>query len=176
MEMKVKRGSDLTPVEKTGLGRVLRKFDTFAPVPDDQNKLSFEALFKGSDDRPPGFHYFDLAATNYYFMVCDDNDVCWASATLIMAASSRKSQVTVEDIIVDDSYRERGIGNYLMREVIKWAKERRHIHFIQLTSSPERGWVNDWFVRLGFTLVAGSVEGVTDEEYSTNLFRMKLIY
>jgi ribosomal protein S18 acetylase RimI-like enzyme len=67
----------------------------------------------------------------------------------------------IEDVVVDDSARGRGVGEALNRAAIAEAAHRGAKN-VSLTSRPSREAANRLYVRLGF------------EPYETNLYRFRL--
>jgi len=67
----------------------------------------------------------------------------------------------IEDVVVDEAYRRRGIGEALMRKGIALAKELG-IQTLDLTSRPERESANNLYQRLGF------------QKRDTNVYRLNL--
>lgn len=57
----------------------------------------------------------------------------------------------IEDVIVDESMRRRGIGEALVREAIEWAREAG-AGGVALTSNPQREAANRLYRSLGFEL------------------------
>lgn len=70
-------------------------------------------------------------------------------------------QGSIEDMVVDEQYRERGIGKALCQTLIRRAKKSRLVH-LDLTSRPERIAANDFYKKLGFEL------------RDTNIYRLSL--
>ena len=67
----------------------------------------------------------------------------------------------IEDVVVDESARGRGVGEALNRAAIDEAR-RRHAKHVSLTSRASRDAANRLYQRLGF------------EPYETNMYRLKL--
>lgn len=55
----------------------------------------------------------------------------------------------IEDVVVDERVRGRGIGEMLMRSALEVAKEKGAAH-VTLTSNPKRETANRLYLRLGF--------------------------
>lgn len=68
---------------------------------------------------------------------------------------------TVEDLLVDESYRRQGVGRLLMEYAISLAEKKSARH-ISLRTSPQRIAANKFYERMGFHLMA------------TNFFRINL--
>lgn len=56
---------------------------------------------------------------------------------------------TVEDVVVLEGYRGKGLGGLLMKKLIQWAARHRFIH-LNLTSGPEKEAANHLYKKLGF--------------------------
>ncbi|MBI4457839.1 GNAT family N-acetyltransferase, partial [Candidatus Uhrbacteria bacterium] len=76
----------------------------------------------------------------------------------------------IHDVVVDESFRRRGVGEGLVRELMEVALEfsqtRNAKVTLTLTSKPSRGAANPLYLKLGFVLVA-KAEG----ESGTNLYK-----
>ena len=177
VHIRVKLGSNLTQEERSALGLLLRKFDTYAPAPRSPDSLPIEDVYEIGETHPTRFRFFNIANQNTYFMVYEqgeDGEQLIATATVVIAITSRKAQVTIEDLIVDSRYRQKGIGTQLMKQVISWVDDEDMYYFVQLTCSPKRGtWVNSWFEKLGFKKVGSATSNAG--AYATNLYRMSLV-
>lgn len=62
-----------------------------------------------------------------------------------------RKQAVVEDMIVDDAYRGRGLGRALLNDLVIWARDN-HIEMIELTSNPKRIAANELYKKYGFGL------------------------
>ena len=60
-------------------------------------------------------------------------------------------QAVVEDMIVDESQRGKGLGEKILRDLIKWAK-RNGVEVIELTTNPKRLAANSLYKKVGFKL------------------------
>jgi ribosomal protein S18 acetylase RimI-like enzyme len=67
----------------------------------------------------------------------------------------------IEDVVVDESARRRGVGEALMDAAIRLAEESGALH-VNLTSRPTREAANRLYTRLGF------------EQRETNVYRLRL--
>ena len=79
------------------------------------------------------------------------------------------TQCFVEDVVVDNNYRGKGLGRKLTEHLIATARERK-AKCIDLTSKPERVAANALYQSLGFKLMA------TATKNGTNLYRLYLIH
>lgn len=62
-----------------------------------------------------------------------------------------RRQAVVEDMIVNEKFRGLGLGEKILRDLIKWAKEQR-IEVIELTTNPKRVAANSLYQKVGFKL------------------------
>lgn len=62
-----------------------------------------------------------------------------------------RKQAVVEDMIVDDAYRGRGLGREILHDLIVWARSNG-IVVIELTSNPKRIAANELYKKYGFEL------------------------
>jgi GNAT superfamily N-acetyltransferase len=174
MKIIMKQGSDLTADEREDVAFLIRNFDTYAPAPQDGTRL-IESVFDLSEEHPKNFRYFSISNHYTYFIMYDDNNRRIATATGVPSITSRKAQITIEDVYVLDKYQNQTFGTQLMDAVVHWIKNLKFYYFIQLTCSPKRGeWVNQWFVDLDFELVACPHPDKTGP-HATNLYRMSLV-
>lgn len=82
-------------------------------------------------------------------------------ATLVTVFTLSRARGDVHDVVVDESYRGKGIGTKLMRELIVHARNIG-LARIDLTSGPDREEANKLYKKLGFTI------------YKTNYYRLNL--
>ncbi len=62
-----------------------------------------------------------------------------------------RKQAVVEDMIVDNTYRGKGLGRELLNDLVVWAKENG-VEVIELTSNPKRIAANELYKKYGFKL------------------------
>ena len=62
-----------------------------------------------------------------------------------------RKQAVVEDMIVDEKYRGKGLGKKIVLDLINWAK-KNGIEVIELTSNPKRVAANELYKAVGFKL------------------------
>ena len=79
----------------------------------------------------------------------DEDGAIVGTATLVMYRVSSGLKGRLEDVIVDESARGRGVGEALTREVMTRANEAR-VLMLELTSMPYRETANRLYKRLGF--------------------------
>lgn len=83
------------------------------------------------------------------------------AATLSLLRTPTGVHARLEDVIVDETARSKGVGEALTREIIRLAKEAG-ADFIALTSNPKREAANRLYQRVGFT------------RWETNVYRMDI--
>jgi len=62
-----------------------------------------------------------------------------------------RRQAVVEDMIVDENYRGKGLGRKILLDLIKWAKDQG-VEVVELTTNPKRVAANELYKSVGFTL------------------------
>lgn len=62
-----------------------------------------------------------------------------------------RSQAVVEDMIVDESQRGKGLGERILRDLISWAR-KQGVEVIELTTNPKRLASNALYKKVGFKL------------------------
>jgi ribosomal protein S18 acetylase RimI-like enzyme len=83
------------------------------------------------------------------------------SATLSLLRTPTGIHARLEDVIVDEMARGRGVGEALTKEVLRLAKESG-ADYIALTSNPKRKAANRLYQRVGF------------KKWETNVYRLDL--
>lgn len=78
------------------------------------------------------------------------------SLTLALFRIPTGIRAWIEDVVVHEAARGRGIGEALTREAVQRARVR-HARTVELTSSPRRTAANRLYQRLGFELRASNV-------------------
>jgi ribosomal protein S18 acetylase RimI-like enzyme len=102
----------------------------------------------------------DSSATRLLAARADDGAVL-GSLTLVVFRIPTGVGAWIEDVVVDESARGRGIGEALVREAVLLA-ERAGARHVNLTSRPDRAAANRLYARLGF------------EPRETNVYRLTL--
>lgn len=80
---------------------------------------------------------------------------------LIVCITAFVKKAIIEDVVVDEKYRGRGIGSALVKYALDQAK-KENVKYVDLTSRPERVEANRLYDRLGF------------EKRETNVYRINL--
>ena len=101
-----------------------------------------------------------IAATQT-LLVDRDGDTVNGALTLVVYRIPTGLRARIEDVVVDESARGRGVGEALTREAIRLAREAGARH-VELTSHPSREAANRLYQRLGF------------QRRETNVYRLPL--
>ena len=117
------------------------------------DKREVENLFKQLTDKPLNFDPKNLINdSGCHCIVMENKDAIIGFAALIIHQVPTKGYVgRVEDVIIDENYRGKGLGKNLMKELIKTAKKNK-IKTINLTSNPSRAAARNLYESLGFQL------------------------
>ena len=94
-------------------------------------------------------------------LVASENGAIVATATVIVYTTPAWVKARIEDVVVDERARGRGVGEALIRECINVARQRG-AQLVELQSARRREAANRLYPRLGFEL------------RESNLYRMKL--
>jgi ribosomal protein S18 acetylase RimI-like enzyme len=92
-----------------------------------------------------------LTQENLFFCVARQDARIVGLGTLVKVTSMHDTMGLIEDIIVDEAFRGQKIGEKIMDQLIKIAKEQA-IKFLDLTSNPTREAANRLYQKLGFQL------------------------
>jgi len=100
--------------------------------------------------RPPTWD--DLAALvgQQTLLVARDGGAIVGTLTLVLYRTMR-IRARIDDVVVDQAARGRGIGESLVLEALRLATEAGAVH-VELNSRPYRNDANRLYVRLGFEL------------------------
>ena len=79
----------------------------------------------------------------------DENDAIAGILTLIVYRVPTGARAVIEDVVVDEKYRNRGIAKAMMTRAMELAREAGASN-ISLTSNPKREAANLLYQRLGF--------------------------
>ena len=89
--------------------------------------------------------------THLYVAKRTEDGVIVAMATLVVYRIPYKMKAQIEDVIVDEEMRRKGVGKYIMNYAIEKAKEFG-VKSLNLTSSPRKDIANKMYQNLGFKL------------------------
>lgn len=103
-----------------------------------------------------------LAQENMYLLVAKEEEVVVGMASMYSMNLLNGVNASIEDVVVDEGQRGKGLGRKLMEELIHIAK-KCNVHHIDLTSRPERIAANELYKTLGF------------QRRDTNVYRLYLV-
>ncbi len=98
---------------------------------------------------------------NTHIVVAKEGEKITGVAFLLIMPKLGKRIALVEDVVVDEASRGKGIGKEIMKKAIGIAKEQ-HATYVTLTSRPARAEANAFYQKLGF------------KQKETNVYRMNL--
>ena len=131
----------------------------------DDMVAAFEQLIPqlSSSSPPPTREYLEriVSSEASRLLLAVEDGVIYGSMTLVVFAIPTGIRAWIEDVVVDEAARGKGVGHDLNSEAIKLATELG-AKTIDLTSRPSREAANRLYQRLGF------------EERSTNVYRYKV--
>ncbi len=132
-------------------------------VLDDINSLVAQLLHDKSEFVPLSGE--DIARVigdpNTVVVVVEEGGRIIGMGLLLLANKFRGRYAYIEDMIVDEAYRGKGIGARLMERLIASARERG-VRTIELSTRPSRESANALYKKCGFT------------QKETNVYRLKL--
>ncbi len=105
------------------------------------------------DDRYPSVDDLNIVISNsmtYVFVAKDDSKII-GSLTLVLYNIPTGLKGMIEDVVVDESARGRGIATKLMLKAIETAQKEK-AGKIELTSRPSRVAANKMYQKMGFKL------------------------
>ncbi len=82
-------------------------------------------------------------------LVARDGGAIVGTLTLVLFRIPTGLRAQIEDVVVDETGRRRGVGEALTREAIRRARDAR-VRYVMLTSDPSREAANRLYRRLGF--------------------------
>jgi ADP-ribose pyrophosphatase YjhB (NUDIX family)/predicted GNAT family N-acyltransferase len=91
------------------------------------------------------------AILNGYLAKRYDNDNLIGMGWVFPRRTLLRKQAVIEDMIVDQDHRGKGLGREMMDDLVSWAKEQG-IEVIELTSNPKREAANGLYQNYGFKL------------------------
>lgn len=100
------------------------------------------------------------SGTSHLFVAEDDGKIV-GTFTLVFTKIPTGTKIWVEDVVVDESVRGRGLGEQLMEFAVDYVKNTRN-DTINLTSSPHRVAANKLYQKLGFV------------QRETNVYRLSI--
>ena len=104
---------------------------------DDSAEVKEQSLYK--------------AILNGYVSCEYDGDKLIGMGWIFPRQTMLRKQAVVEDMILDEAYRGRGLGRKLLDNLVQWAK-KEGVEVIELTSNPKREAANALYKKYGFQL------------------------
>lgn len=94
-----------------------------------------------------------LSSSSISLYVAEDIElnIIVGMVTLVVYRIPYVRKASMEDLVVDESYRGRGVGTKLIKEVLTQAKNRG-ASYLDFTSRPRRTAGNNIYVKLGFKI------------------------
>lgn len=99
------------------------------------------------------------SSSSHLFFALDENDNCMGMLTIGIYISPLGKKGWIEDVVVKDVYRGKGVGKKLTTFAIQFAKSKQ-VDLLMLTSTPARIAANNLYMKLGF------------EKKETNVYKM----
>lgn len=97
-----------------------------------------------------------LRDKNTYLIVAKEGTQIIGMATLILTITPNGKRAKVEDVVVDEKYRGKGIGEKLSKKLIAIAKSKR-VRRIELTTGQRRIAAHKLYEKIGFKKVDSDV-------------------
>ncbi len=107
------------------------------------NQLDSTAEFKE--------HFLYEAILSGHLVVKYQNEKLVGMGWIFSRQTALRKQAVVEDMIVDESLRGKGLGGEILGDLIEWASKQQ-IEVIELTSNPKRVAANELYKKRGFKL------------------------
>lgn len=97
---------------------------------------------------------------NTLIFIAEENNIILGTLTLVLNKIPTGDKAWIEDVVVDDAARGKGVGKSLIKFVVDYSANK-NIKSINLTSSPERIAANKLYQKLGFVLRETNVYRLT---------------
>jgi len=91
------------------------------------------------------------AKLNGFLATRYDNEKLIGMGWIFPRQTLLRKQAVVEDMIVDNAYRGKGLGRELLHDLVLWARDNG-VEVIELTSNPKRVAANELYKKYGFEL------------------------
>ena len=88
------------------------------------------------------------SGNSHLFLLEDDNQIA-GMLTVGIYRSPTCVKAWIEDVVVDEAYRGKGLGSLLTQHAINFAKSQ-HVDLLMLTSNPSRTAANKLYQSIGF--------------------------
>jgi len=94
---------------------------------------------------------FNKAQENGYVSIIRKDKKIVGMGWIFPRQTLLRTQAVVEDMIVDEEYRGRGLGEKILINLLKWAK-KNGVQMAELTTNPKRIAANNLYKKTGFWL------------------------
>ncbi|GEM_PF-204808 len=94
---------------------------------------------------------YEALLNGHIEMVRDDQGKLVGMGWIFPRQTLLRRQAVVEDMIVDESQRGRGLGEKILHDLLKWAKDQG-VEMVELTTNPKRIAANSLYQKVGFKL------------------------
>jgi ribosomal protein S18 acetylase RimI-like enzyme len=142
--VQIVEATEVGPELVAGIGRILPQLSSSSPPPTAEELTEIAA-----------------SPATQLLVALDDDGTVLGSLTLAIFRIPTGLRAWIEDVVVDDAARGRGVGEQLNREALRRAAEAGATT-VDLTSRPSREAANRLYQRLGF------------ERRDTNVYRFDL--
>lgn len=112
-------------------------------------ELTGQLVANGIDISPTLIKELIASDNSHLFFAFDEDENCLGMLTLGIYVSPTGKKACIEDVVVGESHRGKGIGESLMNFAIEFAKKKK-VKLLQLTSNPSRVAANNLYTKLGF--------------------------
>lgn len=106
---------------------------------------------KGRQINPNDLDHLIASENSHLFVAMDDNGNLAGMITVGIYEAPTGRKGWIEDVVVDEAYRGRGIGKQLTLHAIDFAKQQ-FVNQLSLTSNPGRVAANKLYPQTGFSL------------------------
>ena len=115
---------------------------------DDVNKLLAQL---SSEENVISLAYLQriLKNENIGFFVAKDDEKIIGMGILALVPVVSGLGARIEDVVIDENYRGKGLGKQLMQKIIEEAR-KKNVEYVELTSRPSRVVANKLYPALGF--------------------------
>lgn len=123
------------------------------PLQETDNKQEINHLFAQlTDGKVTSVGLNSLLSSTTMCLVILDKDKIIGFGSLVPYYVPSVGEVgSIEDIIIDEKYRGQGLGQKLIEEIIKIAKDKKLLK-LKLTSNPQRQAARNLYMKLGFEM------------------------
>jgi ribosomal protein S18 acetylase RimI-like enzyme len=130
--MRVEEVTEVSADLAGAIARLVRQLSSSSPPPDEQELEEIAA-----------------ASSTRLLVARDDGGAVVGTLTLALFRIPTGLRAWIEDVVVDEDARGRGVGEALTREALRLASEAG-ARTVDLTSRPDREAANRLYERLGF--------------------------